>query len=237
MNYNDYLHICDESKYLISMTTPERIVNLGLRLGFCSETKVLDLCCGYGEMLKIWNDVFDIQGVGVDICNEFIEIGKKRQRDIDKIELICANVLDYEDNVKYDGVCCTEFFGDIQDIKGTISLLEKHSKPNSKLIFGRLYSKVDNPPKELTDFDGEIETLDVINRKIRECGYNIVAIASDTDAQWENYVTWSAKRDIEHLRKFPDDEKTKEWLNKWYDVYFKYRRLYEGWALFGIEKF
>lgn len=38
-------------------------------------------------MLKIWNDVFDIQGVGVDICNEFIEIGKKRQRDIDKIEL------------------------------------------------------------------------------------------------------------------------------------------------------
>ena len=99
MNYNDYLHICDESKYLISMTTPERIVNLGLRLGFCSETKVLDLCCGYGEMLKIWNDVFDIQGVGVDICNEFIEIGKKRQRDIDKIELICANVLDYEDNV------------------------------------------------------------------------------------------------------------------------------------------
>ena len=130
-----------------------------------------------------------------------------------------------------------EFFGDIQDIKGTISLLEKHSKPNSKLIFGRLYSKVDNPPKELTDFDGEIETLDVINRKIRECGYNIVAIASDTDAQWENYVTWSAKRDIEHLRKFPDDEKTKEWLNKWYDVYFKYRRLYEGWALFGIEKF
>ena len=141
MNYNDYLHICDESKYLISMTTPERIVNLGLRLGFCSETKVLDLCCGYGEMLKIWNDVFDIQGVGVDICNEFIEIGKKRQRDIDKIELICANVLDYEDNVKYDVVCCTEFFGDIQDIKGTISLLEKHSKPNSKLIFGRLYSK------------------------------------------------------------------------------------------------
>ena len=116
-------------------------------------------------------------------------------------------------------------------------MLEKHSKPNSKLIFGRLYSKVDNPPKELTDFDGEIETLDVINRKIRECGYNIVAIASDTDAQWENYVTWSAKRDIEHLRKFPDDEKTKEWLNKWYDVYFKYRRLYEGWALFGIEKF
>lgn len=118
MNYNDYRHICDESKYLISMTTPERIVNLGLRLDFSNETKVLDLCCGYGEMLKIWHDVFDIQGVGVDICEEFIKIGRERQRDIDKIELICANILDYEDNVKYDIVCCTEVFSDIQDIRG-----------------------------------------------------------------------------------------------------------------------
>ena len=41
---------------------------------------------------------------------------------------------------------------------------------------------------------------------------------------------------MEHLRKFPHDKKVKEWLDKWYDVYFKYRRRYEGWALFGIEK-
>lgn len=42
MNYKSYLHICDESKYLISMTTPERIVNLVLRLDFDCETDVLD---------------------------------------------------------------------------------------------------------------------------------------------------------------------------------------------------
>lgn len=171
------------------MTTPERIVNLGMQLGFGRETKVLDLCCGYGEMLKIWNDVFGIQGVGVDICEEFIVVGRERQRDIDGIELICANVLDYEDDTEYDVVCCTECFGDIQDISGTIALLEKYAKPNGKLIFGRLFSKVGTPPKELIDFDGEIETLEAINKKICTCGYYITALASDTDAQWENYIT------------------------------------------------
>lgn len=236
MNYNDCLRICDESKYLISMASPEQIINLGVQLDFDRETEVLDLCCGYGEMLKIWSDAFDIQGVGVDICKEFIDIGKERQWDRKKLKLICEDVLRYEDNHKYDMICCTEYFGDIQDIAGTIALLEKFVKPGGKLIFGRLYSKVENPPRELSDFDGEIETLETINRKIRECGYYVTAIASDTDAQWENYITWSAKRDMEHLRKFPHDKKVKEWLDKWYDVYFKYRRRYEGWALFGIEK-
>lgn len=41
---------------------------------------------------------------------------------------------------------------------------------------------------------------------------------------------------MEHLRKFPHDKQVKEWLDNWYDVYFKYRRWHEGWALFGIEK-
>lgn len=236
MYNNDCLRICDESQYLISMSAPERIINLGLRLEYGEETNILDLCCGYGEMLKIWNTVFGIKGVGIDICEEFIEIGKQRQQGNENLKLICTDVLNYKDDVKYDVVCCTEYFGDIRDIAGTISMLEQYAKPNGKLIFGRLYSKIENPPKELTDFDGEIETLEVINRKIRECGYVMTAIAGDTDAQWENYITWSAKRDIEHLRKNPHDEKTKAWLTKWYDIYFKYRRSYEGWAMFGIEK-
>lgn len=236
MSYKDHLNICDKSKYLISMAAPEQIVNLGAQLGFRSETKVLDLCCGYGEMLKIWSEAFDIHGVGIDSCEEFIDTGRERQQGMKHLKLICANVLKYEDDVRYDVVCCTEYFGNIQDIDGTISLLEKYAKPNGKLIFGRLFSKVASPPKALIDFDGEIETLEAINRRIRACGYYITAMSSDTDAQWENYITWSAKRDIDHLRKFPGDAKTANWLDKWYDIYFQYRRWYEGWALFGIEK-
>lgn len=34
---------------------------------------MLDLCCGYGEMLKIWYEAFGIQGIGVDIYGKFIQ--------------------------------------------------------------------------------------------------------------------------------------------------------------------
>lgn len=236
MNHTKNLTGCDTNRHLISMTTPDRLIQLGLNLGFCEDTGILDLCCGYGEMLRLWNDVFGIRGTGVDICPAFIERGRQRQQNPERVKLLCADALHYADDEKYDVVCCTEFFGDIKDIAGTIAFLEKYAKPNGKLIFGRLFSKTDCPPKPLTDFDGEIETLSAIHEKIRTCGYYMTAMASDTDAQWENYVFWSAARDIERLRKNPEDTKTKAWLEKWYDIYFRYRRPFEGWALFGIEK-
>ena len=232
----DSFRYCEESQYLISMVPPDRLVSLGLRLAFDRETHILDLCCGYGEMLKLWHTAFGIRGVGVDVCREFIECGRRRQPDGEAVHLICGDAQSYADDEKYDVVCCTEAFGDIRDIAGTIAFLEKYAKPNGKLLFGRLYAKTECPPKALTDFDGEIETLADINRKIRACGYNITALATDTDVQWEDYITWSAKRDLEHLRRNPNDQETRAWLDKWYDLYFRYRRPYEGWALFGLEK-
>ena len=61
-------------------------------------------------------------------------------------------------------------------------------------------------------------------------------MATDTVSEWERYITWSAKRDLEKLRQNPEDEKLLAWIDKWYRIYFEYRRLYEGWGLFGIEQ-
>jgi hypothetical protein len=38
------------------------------------------------------------------------------------------------------------------------------------------------------------------------------------------------------LRNNPDNEEQRAWINKWYNMYFTYRRPYEGQALFGLEK-
>jgi hypothetical protein len=54
---------------------------------------------------------------------------------------------------------------------------------------------------------------------------------------WEHYVvSWSGKHDINTLRQNQNDEKLKKWVDKWYRMYFDYRRLYEGQALFGLER-
>jgi hypothetical protein len=57
-----------------------------------------------------------------------------------------------------------------------------------------------------------------------------------THNEWERYITWRARRDIERLRKNPNDQKLKEWIDKWYNMYFNYRREFEGFALLVLEK-
>lgn len=235
MNYKDLLKQCEEKSYIINMTPIEGIIKTGLSLGLNENSNVLDLCCGYGEMLKIWSEAFGISGIGVDISNEFINVGKTRLEEagIEKIKLIEGDILKYTDLQKYDVVCCTETLGSIEE---TLNILEKYVKPNGKLVFCHIFSKVPNPPKELTDFEGTLHTLDELYKIFKQLGYYITNIASDTVSEWERYITWSAKRDIARLRKDKNDKELADWIDKWYHMYFNYRRPYEGQALFVLEK-
>lgn len=236
MDYKKIIKKLKENEHLISMTPFERIVEIGHSAGMNSGSTVLDLCCGYGEMLKIWHEAFDIRGIGVDICGEFIEVGKKRIADevVSNVTLVEADIFKWQTDERFDYVCLSgENFGGFQS---TIELLEKYVKPNGKLIIGTRYSKVEEPPKELIEFEGETLPLTEINRIIRSKDYYITSMATDTQAEWERYIMWSAKRHLNDLRKSPENQSLCEWCDKWYDMYFNYRRPYEGYVTVVIEK-
>ncbi|MTI70563.1 MAG: class I SAM-dependent methyltransferase [Firmicutes bacterium] len=235
MNYENIKKKCEESNYLISMVSVEEIIRLGYSMGLTEKSNVLDLCCGYGEVLKIWNEVFGIYGTGVDICNDFIIKGQKRleKAQITKVKLIEDDVTQYTDNIKYDVVILSETFDSIEN---TINLGEKFLKSNGMLVYCKTYSKVSNPPQELVEFEGELLTLDDLNSRFNKLGYYITHMASDSVSDWERYITSEARKNINNIRNNPNDIKRKEWADKWYKMYFKYRRLYEGQALFGVEK-
>lgn len=76
---NDYVnYVLEENGYLISMVPVEELLRFGWEIGLDENSRVLDLCCGYGTLLKVWSETFGIRGVGVDRNQEFLTIGKKR---------------------------------------------------------------------------------------------------------------------------------------------------------------
>ena len=235
----DYKHIIDEwneNRYLISMTPIAQIVRLGMDSGMNGNSTVLDLCCGYGKMLSVWHETCGIHGIGVDICGEFIRKGRQllMEKRITAVDLIEADIFQWKTDRKFDYVSLSgEDFG---GISGTIDLLAKYVQPDGKLIIGTRFSKVENPPKELIDFEGETLSLRQINQIVREKGYYITTMETDTNAEWERYITWSARRNLAALRKNPTDEQLRMWTEKWYDTYFSFRREYEGYITFVIEK-
>jgi len=231
-SYKDRLEEMEDNAHLISMVPVEGILRLGFSLGLNKNTRVLDLCCGYGTMLKVWSEAFGISGVGVDRVKDFIKTGKARLRN-DRVELLCGDVFKYKTREKFDVVVCSEFStGLFDDFAQGIAYLEKFLKPGGVLVLGRLYSKIPEPPRELVEFDGPLPTLREIYEESRRRGYLITAMAGSTDAAWEQYIFRGAKQSLAALRRDPEDA----WTNKWYRIYFDCRRPYEGWALFGLEK-
>lgn len=237
MDYKTIIDDIESSQHLISMTPVEKLVEIGYTSGMNSNMSVLDLCCGYGEMLKIWNEAFGIKGTGVDICKEFIDEGKKRLETagIKDISLICADVLEWVNDIKYDFTClCGEEFGGIES---TIHLLEKYIKPGGKLIIGTRYSRVADTPAELIEFEGETLSLNTIYNIFYANGYFITSMATDTQNEWERYIMWSARRNLVAYKNNSDGPSRFEWCKKWYETYFGFRRDYEGYGTFVIEKY
>ena len=237
MDYKEIINDIESSQHLISMTPIEKVVEIGYTAGMDSNSSVLDICCGYGEMLKIWNEAFGIKGTGVDISKEFINEGEKRLKaaEIKDISLICADVLNWVTDKKYDFAClCGEEFGGIES---TIHLLEKYIKPDGKLIIGTRYSRVDNPPAELIEFEGETLSLKNIYNVFYVNGYFITSMSTDTQNEWERYIMWSARRNLAAYKSNPENPSRLQWCKKWYETYFGFRRDYEGYGTFVIEKY
>lgn len=235
-HYSNYVYMLEDNAHLISMVPVEELLRFGYEIGLNENMKVLDLCCGYGTVLKVWSEAFGIEGIGIDLAEEFVSIGRERLKkcNIDKVTLIHGDVTTYEDTCKYDVVICSET---IESIENTFSIGERFLKPGGVLCLQKLYSKVMNPPQELIDFDEEVLPLSGLNRRFNELGYSMTVMASDTPGMWEHFVVnWSGKRDVLRLQQEPENEQLRNWVTKWYDMYFDYRRQYEGQALFGLQR-
>ncbi len=234
--YEEYLSVLDDNAHLISMVSVEEQLRFGYELGLKEGDTVLDLCCGYGTLLKVWNEAFRICGTGVDLNEEFLSVGRDRMQKnkISDIALICGDVTTYQDNKKYDVVICSET---ISSISETLLLGEKFLKAGGVLGYQKLYSKIENPPQELVDFDEEVLTLSELNDIFNQQGFQMISMASDNMGMWERYVlNWSGKRDLLQLSQNENDKNLRSWVQKWYNMYFKYRRQYEGQALFGLQR-
>ncbi len=233
--YHETVKKLEESRYLISMVSVDELLRFGHAVGLNEQSHVLDLCCGYGTVLKIWHEAFGIRGVGVDLSHEFLSTGRQRLANagIEAITLQEADVRHYADEQQYDVVICSET---VDSIEYTLALGEKFLKSQGVLAYQKVYSRVPNPPQALLDFEGEVLPLDELHQEFRKLGYMLTYMASDSASEWERYITWDARRNIAKLRQNPKDIELEQWVETWYRMYFNYRRPYQGQALFGLEK-
>ena len=241
MDYKSIIDNCKVSNQLISMTPSEKIVELGYYLNLDPRKTLIDFCCGYGEMLRIWSDAYGISGVGIELFNDFVRKGNERIKETsleEQIKVINTDAKNYKDDTQYDVVCLSgeDLCGSLKD---NIIFMERFLKPGGKLLIGTPYFTEKDVPNELIEFEGHLNTLTEIYDIIRAQGYNLVYFSTGNHHEWERYISWSARRDLESMKQLNDPteiSKKQEWIDYWFKMYFEYRRIYESWGMFVIEK-
>jgi len=241
LDYKKIIENCKSNDQLISMTPNDKIVEIGYYLKLNEEKKILDICCGYGEMLRLWSDAFGSSGVGIELFNEFVVSGNERINESgleDKVKLINVDAKNYVDDNKYDVVCLSgeNLYGGLEN---NIKFMETFLNHDGKILIGTPYYICDDVPDELIKFEGELNTLTEIYDSIRRLGYNLTYFSTGNHREWERYISWSARRDIKKMKSLTSQKEIndkQEWIDYWHKMYFKYRREFESWGMFVIEK-
>ena len=106
------------------------------------DSKVLELGCGTGNLLKSINPRY---GVGVDISKEIIKEAKKENKEIDFIHGDISRLTSILSNEhKFDYIILSDTIGYLEDIQSTLESLHEYCKKETRIIIS-YYSPMWSP--------------------------------------------------------------------------------------------
>ncbi len=231
---------------ILNPFTPEKFALLGDVFRVGPEDRVLDLCCGKGEMLCTWADRHGCSGVGVDISEIFLEAARARGSELDvgeRVAFVRGEAAQYarESRETFSRVTCIGATWIGGGLAGTLELMRPRLEPEGGLLAVGEPFWIDEPPEEAYEpVAGGREVFTSLagtHERIEAAGFELVEmVAADTDS-WDRYEApqWTTVADW--LREHPNDPDAAdfaEYDRKNRDAYLRYGRRYLGWGVFVL---
>jgi SAM-dependent methyltransferase len=199
-----------------SYVTPLKLVALGRVMGMDRDTRIVDYGCAKAEALILWGTTFGISGLGIEASEQFCDIASDRLAEAglsERIEVVCADASAYPvEPATYDVACCIGASMIWGGFRPTLQALKRVVKPGGQIVVGEPYYTQKPVPQELIEFEGdyhtEVELLHIMNEE----GLDLKQIfrASSDDRDW--YTAF--------------------WTQHGQEMYLKYMRPLEGWAVY-----
>jgi SAM-dependent methyltransferase len=204
--------IAESRNRILNPVSEHHLALLGEVIGLSAGQRLLDLCCGKGEMLCGWALRHGVQGVGVDISEVFLAAARARAAELgvtDRVSFVRGDAAHHAaEPASFDVVSClgATWIGD--GLAGTIELMRPALRDGGLLLVGEPYW-ISPPPREVLDAFGFPEdvftslpgTLD----RVTAAGCELVEMVLADGGSWDRYAApqWWALD--EWLRANPDD--------------------------------
>ncbi|MBG0812798.1 class I SAM-dependent methyltransferase [Planomonospora sp. ID82291] len=238
--------IAESGHRILNPFTEEKLALLGKVARLRHGTRVLDLCCGKGEMLCTWALEHGIEGTGVDISEVFLDAAHERA-----VELGVAGRLRFEkgdagayraEPGSYDVVSCLGATWIGGGVEGTVRLMLPALGEDGILLVGEPYW-VDEPPAgayeafgfgpdDFTSLAGTFDRFEAAGTEVLEM------VLADGDS-WDRYAAsqwWTVSDWLRANPGDPDAAEMRGFLERARRSHVAYGRRYLGWGVFVLRR-
>jgi cyclopropane fatty-acyl-phospholipid synthase-like methyltransferase len=183
------------------------------RLTVSSGSRVLDLGCGWGELLlrAVASGGGDVTGTGVDTDVQALERGRMLAAAYglgDRVTFIEGEAAAWEGSA--DRVVCVGASHAWAGTKETLLALGALVRPGGRLLFGDGCWERPPEPAAATLFGDNVLPLETVVKHADAAGWRVLHLSSADQREWDDFeATWRAGRQ-EWLLEHPDDSQAAE---------------------------
>lgn len=223
---------------ILNPFAPAKLATLGQAIKLRPDDRLLDLCCGKGEMLCTWSRDHGITGTGVDISTDFLAAARARAAELRvPIEFEHADASTYTSEVKADVVSCLGATWIGQGVPGTLKIVERSLRPGGMVLIGEPYRR-GFPPVEYT-MGQQFGSLPDLLKEFQGLGWDVVEMVLAGQDDWDRYAAAHWLNIRRWLDANPDDPLAPEMRKELTDDpvhHARYQREYLGWGVFALMR-
>jgi hypothetical protein len=234
--------IAERDHRILNPFSPAKLHLLGEVCRFAPGDRLLDLCCGKGELLCTWSRDHGITGVGVDVSATFLAAAHARADELGvagAIEFVEADASRYRPaETGFTAAACIGASWIAGGLAGTLALLDGLVADEGLILIGEPYWRVAPEPAWEASFGGGFATLAGTLDVFEAAGLDLVEMVLADGDDWDRYVAaqwWTC--DV-WLREHPDDPlrpAMEEFLAAARRTHLAFGREQFGWGVFVLR--
>jgi SAM-dependent methyltransferase len=239
--------IAESAHRVLNPLTDPQVDRIGELAGLAPGTRLLDLCCGKGEMLCRWAKRHGVRGTGVDLSRVFLGAARARAAELgvgSQVEFVEHDAATYRAEARaFDVVACSGATWIGHGLAGTLDILRPALRPGGLALVGEVFwnePPTDEAVRRVAGGDaGLFATLPGTLDRIEGAGWDLDEVVFSDAEGWERYEApkWAALR--QWLEAHPDDPDAaalRAWRASLRRDYFEVGRRFLGWGVFFLRQ-
>jgi len=153
--------------------------------------RVLDIACGYGELLIRLAERADVVGTGIDLSPWMIRTAfteaSERVPDVD-LRWELSEAKEAHADGEFDRVLCLGASWIWLGLNGTLRAMVQRTKPGGMVAIGDMHTRPGVDPAAVAATHGRVDSLDDQEALFARHGLEIIERVATEDSSWDDYL-------------------------------------------------